>query len=200
MDRLFFRRVFVAMTLAAAAPVVGLAQEEQAPPPPGHDMAAHHATMQRFSPYSGEQERRIKAISDAEREGLLGGHGMGFAKAAELNHYPGPRHVLELAAELDLSPGQRQATQASFDAMQGQATALGERILEGEVELDTLFGDARADEASLTRLVSEIGRLRGALRLVHLRAHLEMRALLRAEQIAAYHSLRGYSSLDDAGR
>ena len=39
----------------------------------------------------------IKALSDHEVSALLDGHGSGFAKAAELNGYPGPTHVLDLA-------------------------------------------------------------------------------------------------------
>jgi hypothetical protein len=34
---------------------------------------------------------------------LLKGDGMGFAKAAELNGYPGPAHVLSVAKELNLT-------------------------------------------------------------------------------------------------
>ena len=49
------------------------------------------------SPYAGQQARQVKALSKAEIEGLLAGRGLGYAKAAELNHYPGPRHVLDLA-------------------------------------------------------------------------------------------------------
>ena len=46
-------------------------------------------------PYSGQQGRMIKALSSKEVQGLLQGKGMGMAKAAELNQYPGPRHVLD---------------------------------------------------------------------------------------------------------
>jgi hypothetical protein len=49
------------------------------------------------APYAGHQERPIKALAPEEVAGLLGGEGMGYALAAELNHYPGPRHVLDLA-------------------------------------------------------------------------------------------------------
>jgi len=40
----------------------------------------------------------------------------------------------------------------------------------------------------------EIGELQGRLRAVHLNTHIEMKALLSAEQVAAYDRLRGYSS------
>lgn len=50
-------------------------------------------------PYAGQQERMIKALSTSEIDGLKKGKGMGLAKAAELNHYPGPRHVLDEASK-----------------------------------------------------------------------------------------------------
>jgi hypothetical protein len=63
--------------------------------------AAGHAQT---SPYAGEQARDIKALSDQDIKELQSGHGKGLAKAAELNGYPGPAHVLELADELKLTP------------------------------------------------------------------------------------------------
>ena len=58
------------------------------------------------SPYKGEHLRAIKALSEGEINNLLNGQGMGFAKAAELNPYPGPKHVLELADDLNLTSDQ----------------------------------------------------------------------------------------------
>ena len=57
------------------------------------------------SGYSGQQGREIKALSAEETADLLAGRGMGAARAAELNHFPGPAHVLELQAQLGLSAG-----------------------------------------------------------------------------------------------
>ena len=59
------------------------------------------------TPYAGMQTRSIKALSDQQIADLRAGRGMGLALAAELNGYPGPSHVLELADKLDLSPDQR---------------------------------------------------------------------------------------------
>ncbi|MCL4744462.1 MAG: hypothetical protein KJZ83_03505, partial [Burkholderiaceae bacterium] len=58
------------------------------------------------SAYVGEETRGIKALAPAEVDGLLGGKGLGFARSAELNGYPGPAHVLELSDELALSAEQ----------------------------------------------------------------------------------------------
>ena len=42
----------------------------------------------------------VNALSPDEVQQYLAGAGMGYAKAAELNHFPGPMHVLELADKL----------------------------------------------------------------------------------------------------
>jgi hypothetical protein len=54
-------------------------------------------------PYAGQQTRAVKALSDDEIAALRKGEGMGMAKAAELNGYPGPAHVLQLAGPLGLT-------------------------------------------------------------------------------------------------
>lgn len=43
------------------------------------------------SPYVGQEYREIKALSTQEISDYMSGRGMGLAKAAELNGYPGPR-------------------------------------------------------------------------------------------------------------
>jgi len=75
------------------------------------------------SSYAGQEQRAIKALSPQDVKMYLEGHGMGFAKAAELNHYPGPRHVLDLATELKLSHEQFTRTQQVFDTMHNNAAA-----------------------------------------------------------------------------
>jgi len=144
--------------------------------------------------YAGEERREIKSLSAAEVEQLLQGHGMGLAKAAELNHYPGPRHVLELAAELQLTPEQRAHAQETFERMRGEAVRLGRQIVEREKELDASFAKGDIDSGKLHTATSEIARLQGTLRAAHLAAHLEMRRLLSPAQIKKYDELRGYST------
>src|ERR1700757_2891750 len=64
------------------------------------------AWAQHMQPYAGQQKREIKALSEEDVAGYLGGAGMGYAKAAELNGYPGPMHVLELGDRLELTDEQ----------------------------------------------------------------------------------------------
>src|SRR5258705_1471679 len=75
--------------------------------------AAH---AQHPAPYAGKEQRAIKALSDDEVKQYSAGAGMGHAKAAELNRYPGPMHVLELADTLELSSEQRTKTAQLMDA------------------------------------------------------------------------------------
>jgi Spy/CpxP family protein refolding chaperone len=151
------------------------------------------------SPYVGQEKHEIKALSKAEIDGYLSGDGMAFAKVAELNRYPGPRHVLDLADQLQLSAEQRKRTQAIFEGMKSQALSLGKQLVEKEQLLDSRFAEGTISEAELERLVTEVSFIQGKLRTVHLRAHLAQRAVLTRDQIRIYDSLRGYhpSEADD---
>lgn len=144
------------------------------------------------SPYQGQETRQIKALSESEISSLLTGEGMGFAKAAELNHYPGPKHVLEFAGQLGLSGEQTQKTQAAFDAMHAEAVQVGAVLVQKEASLDSLFANGEATSESLNQLLDEIAELQSKLRFAHLSAHLQMREVLTPKQIAQYNQLRGY--------
>jgi hypothetical protein len=69
------------------------------------------------SPYQGMQSRTVKALSEQQVADLNEGRGMGLALAAELNGYPGPSHVLELADKLELKPDQISAVRSLFESM-----------------------------------------------------------------------------------
>ncbi len=152
------------------------------------------------SRYAGEQGRAIKALSAEDVEGYLSGQGMGLARAAELNHYPGPKHVLALADELGLTDAQRARIERIFEKMQTEAIRLGKRILEKEGRLDALFADREADPGGTRVLAREIGAFRGDLRFVHLEAHLKMKDLLTEEQVQRYDQLRGYNASAPPGQ
>ncbi len=144
--------------------------------------------------YADQRGEEVKTLSANEIQGLLNGDGMGMAKAAELNHFPGPRHVLDLASQLQLSETQRNKAQEIYDRMHDEAVRLGKAILQKEEELDHLFNKDEVDSNKLRTLAMEIARLRGELRLVHLLAHLEMKPVLSREQIEKYDELQGYST------
>jgi hypothetical protein len=157
-------------------------------------ITASAAWAQAPSPYAGQQAQSIKALDPAQQGGLLAGQGMGFAEAAELNHYPGPAHVLELATELQLTPEQRTASQAMHARMLAQAKALGARLVEAEATLDRLFASGAASAEAVTTALRQIGSLQAELRGAHLLAHIEQRAVLSAQQVERYDQLRGYGA------
>lgn len=158
--------------------------------PAGHEHPGHHAVAQ--SPYARSEANEIKALSDEEIQALRQGTGHGMAIPAELNHYPGPRHVLDLATDLGLTGFEISQARAIFDRMHARAVSLGEKIIDRERALDRAFAAGALDEARVHELVGEIGRLRSDLRATHLTAHLETRAILRPEQVSRYDVLRGY--------
>lgn len=144
------------------------------------------------APYAGQQTRMIKALSAEDVAALLKGEGIGMAKAAELNGYPGPAHVLTLAKELTLSEIQRQGAQAIFDRMSAAAKPLGAELVKREQGLDQLFAKREITPDRLAAETVAIGELQGRLRAVHLAAHLQTRALLDPDQLTLYRHLRGY--------
>jgi hypothetical protein len=144
------------------------------------------------SPYTGQEDRGIKALSQQEIDGYLDGSGMGYAKAAELNEFPGPKHVLDPAGELALTHEQTKRTQARHETVKSRAVVLGRRIVEKETELDGKFADGSIEPSSLEKLITEIALLEAQIRHVHLNAHLEQKALLDDRQIRRYAQLRGY--------
>src|SRR6266568_4052085 len=144
-------------------------------------------------PYAGQQTRSVKALSDEEIADYLQGHGMGLSKVAELNHYPGPRHVLDQANELGLSAAQLAKAGEIWQAMDAKARALGETIVAREAVLETSYAGGAATPADTRAVLDELARLHADLRYTHLSAHLAMRSVLSAEQISKYDALRGYS-------
>ena len=143
-------------------------------------------------PYAGQQIRAIKALSDDDVGALRRGEGLGMAKAAELNGYPGPAHVLALADKLGLTDAQRRQVAAIHDRMSAAARRIGHDLIERERTLDQLFSDNDAKQDRIAVETAAIGALQGKLRAVHLTAHVETRSLLTADQISLYQHLRGH--------
>ena len=109
-----------ARLLVLLAALAGAGVQAQHAQHPGHGASP--------MPYAGMQDREIKALSAEERGALLEGQGMGLALAAELNGYPGPVHVLELADALQLTGEQRHATHQLMQAHKAEARELGAQV------------------------------------------------------------------------
>lgn len=146
------------------------------------------------SPYAGQEHRKIKALSEQEINDYMNGRGMGTSKAAELNHYPGPRHVLDHAKQLGLSQQQTAKAQEIYDAMSDDSARIGRLIVQKEVDLEALYTTQQADAENTLRIVRELATLQAKFRMAHLNAHLSMRQVLSSQQIVAYDRVRGYDS------
>ena len=146
------------------------------------------------TPYAGMQGRSIKALSDQQIADLNTGRGMGLALAAELNGYPGPSHVLELADKLDLSAEQRASMQRLFESMKAEAMPLGSKLIEQEAELDRQFASRTVTPESLKASTAAVAATQGTLRETHLKYHLSTGSILTQAQMTKYAELRGYDS------
>jgi Spy/CpxP family protein refolding chaperone len=160
----------------------------------GHNAMTQPTTAQQASPYAGQQERAIKSLSAQDTQDWLDGKGMSLAKAAELNGYPGPMHTLELAAPLQLSDAQRDASKQLMMTHKDEVRRLGADLVQVERALDQAFVKRSIDQTSLKAMTQRIGELQAAIRESHLRTHLLQTAILTSKQVAQYNTLRGYDS------
>ncbi len=117
---------------------------------------------------------------------------MGLALAAELNGYPGPRHVLDLAGQLNLTDDQRTRIQQLFDAMKAEAVPVGQKLIAAERDLNRAFVERTITPEQLKAATAAIAEIQGKLRDTHLKYHLATVAVLSADQIHRYANLRGY--------
>ena len=154
--------------------------------------AAQAQHRPQHQPYAGLEERPIKALSDQQITDLKAGRGMGLALAAELNGYPGPIHVLELAEPLGLTEAQRATVQSLYEAMKAEAVPLGERLIAQETDLERQFRERSVSPASLSRATEAIGATQATLRAAHLKYHLSTVEALGPDQVRRYTELRGY--------
>jgi Spy/CpxP family protein refolding chaperone len=144
------------------------------------------------SPYADFEQRPIKALSAQQIADLRAGRGMSLALAAELNGFPGPVHVLELAQGLDLTDEQRAAMEQLMARMKAETVPLGEHLIAQEADLDQLFAARTVTPESLTAATDAIGATQASLRQAHLKYHLATVKVLTADQMRRYAELRGY--------
>lgn len=151
------------------------------------------------SAYSTLLDTESRGMSAETMEAYRTGSGNGIALPAELNGVPGPRHVLDLADDLELTNEQQEQIQALYDAMRPEAIRLGEAILIGETALERAFRERTIDEASLETQLIGLGSLQAELRFVHLRTHLATVEVLTSEQVEQYNNLRSYQAAATSG-
>ncbi len=189
-----FNKTFaIIIGVILVAIVIGIFSQQDKPTSQNSDESAIH------SPYAGQEARGIKALSQNDIEGLIAGAGTpfgGMAKPAELNGYPGPRHVLDAydAGEFQLTNEQHKQIEALYEEMRSEAIELGEKIIDIEKGIDDAFTGKTITNAFLQEKVKESADLYGQLRVVHLKYHLSMVEILTSQQVEQYNELRGYTS------
>ena len=145
------------------------------------------------SKYAEEADREIKSLSINDIKELKKGSGWGLAKAAELNGYPGPSHILKMAKEINLTKEQIIAIQKMFDEMKAQSISLGNQLIQLEKKLNNDFQNKTIDQTKLHNHINDISDIRQKLRLTHLSTHLKTPNILTQEQVSLYNNLRGYT-------
>ncbi len=161
--------------------------------------ASQHTGPTTRAPYAGQQARAVSTLSSGDITDLEAGRGWGLAKPAELNGFPGPRHILDLANALSLSSSQRQSVSAIYERMNARAKVLGRDLIAAERALDDAFRSGAIDEARLRHLVDAAESVRRDLRIVHLDAHLQATPVLTMHQRHRYNQLRGYDPASSNG-
>ena len=161
------------------------------------------ANSSQISPYSGQEIRDIKSLSDNDVQSLQNGTGEAFggiAKLAELNGYPGPRHVLDIAQELQLTDRQREEIELIYQNMSNNAKSIGSAIIAIEQDMDEAFANKTITEENLIAMLDKSANFYEQLRFVHLSAHLDTAQIMTTEQIQMYNEMRGYdgSSIDNS--
>jgi Spy/CpxP family protein refolding chaperone len=184
-----------AITATLVLGTVALAQQA----PTGHGSGGHGSgsgSGAAVAPgsYAGQQSWTATSLSDDEVVGLRAGKGLGLAKPAELNGYPGPMHALELADKLGLTVEQRASIQQIFDRMAARAKIAGAAYVEAEQALDGVFRSGKADAKTVAAALATADKARAAARMAHLKAHIETTPILTPQQRAAYAQLRGYAA------
>src|SRR5690606_17695524 len=122
--------------------------------PLAHAQKHDHAHHRRAESVPHRADDAPTGLSPDDVTGLLEGAGMGLARPAEMNSYPGPMHVLELADALDLTPEQRATAERLMHEVKGEARVLGAQIVERERHLDQLFADGEATPEMVDRITS----------------------------------------------
>ena len=150
------------------------------------------STLAQQQPYAGMETRAIKTLSDQQIADLKAGNGMGLALAAELNGYPGPRHTIDLANQLQLSADQLAKLQELYAAMKAETIPIGTTLIAQERHLNDEFAGHTITLAGLQTATQQIGATQATLRAAHLKYHLATVAILTPEQIKRYDELRGY--------
>jgi hypothetical protein len=103
-------------------------------------------------PYAGQQNNSVRGLTEAEIANLREARGMGLARPADINGYPGPVHVIELSDALSLTTEQRDTVAMLYQQMRAEAIPIGEQILAQYGALESSFHERTVTVDALARL------------------------------------------------
>jgi len=126
----------------------------------------------------------LSGVSEQEKEALLKGGGLGAGMIAMMNGYPGPKHVLEMGDELELTDAQRESIGTIYGKVKAESVELGTELVEKDKALAALFTSGSVSTKDVEKRSREIGELQGRLRAAHLNAHVQTHAELTPAQLA----------------
>lgn len=126
----------------------------------------------------------LSGVSEQEKEMLLKGSGLGAGMIAMMNGYPGPKHVLEMGDELELTAAQRESIGTIYGKVKAESVKLGTELVEKDEALAALFTTGSVSTKDVEKRSREIGELQGRLRAAHLNAHVQTHAELTPAQLA----------------
>ena len=115
----------------------------------------------------------LGGVSAQEKEALLKGAGLGAGMIAMMNGYPGPKHVLEMGDELELTAAQRESIGTIYGKVKAESVKYGTELVEKDEELAALFASGSVSTDKVEKLSRDIGELQGRVRAEHLNAHVE---------------------------
>jgi Spy/CpxP family protein refolding chaperone len=162
-------------------------------------MAAQASDSQVDKSATVDAKQSIKPISEYNLPGVGKGEGAGSGEAAELNGYPGPAHVIQMAANLGLDDRQIGAVKAIHEEMLQAVRAIAGEVKERQHELDALFESGTVTVAALEKATSAVSEAQGRLHFVHFRAHLKTREVLTPSQISTFKQIQAQASMESAG-
>jgi len=140
-----------------------------------------------------EPAEGIATLSADKVRGLKAVAGLGYARAADLNGWPGPVHVLEMKDALSLSAAQLRKMTMLHGEMTARAKPLGRELIDAERALNRLFATGTPSAADIEAATARAAAIEGRLRAVHLVTHLRAAPLLTRHQTMLYVRARGAS-------
>jgi Spy/CpxP family protein refolding chaperone len=173
-------------------------------------LLAGPASAQEPAPHSGGQHRMqgqgnqagmqqaggmgggmLGGMNDAEKEALKAGQGLGAGRLAMQAGFPGPRHVLEMGDELELTAAQKERIGTIFGEAKASFAKMGAELVEKEEALEAMFAAGDVDVGDMTKLAAEIGERQGELRAAHLAAHVRTKEALTPAQLEKLSAMSG---------